>query len=564
MSSTKRRRHKNKRRPLALAAKSDASTSVPSSSPPETSAEAAPKKRTETSTERWWWWAALIIILVAAALRLYALELKPMHHDEGVNGFFLTNLVRSGIYKYDPSNYHGPTLYYLTLPSIVVFGLSTFAVRLVTALFGIATVALILALRRHLGTIGALAAASLIAVSPGSVFYSRYFIHEQLFVFFTLGIVVAVLYFFETRKTLYLMLAFASAALLFATKETAFVSVITLFLSWLVVKIAASSAFDSGRIFLNRYRRRSGTRQHMVANAPGKSRRAQLSIATAVILFIFLNVIFYSSFFSNWQGVGDSLSAFKIWSKTGTSEFHAKPIGTYFGWLLQEEAPILILAAIGSLIAVFEVRKNRFAVFAGAWAFGLLAAYSLIRYKTPWLMLSFIAPMAIVGGYALQILWRRRVGKWQAPLAAPGFILAVLISAYQTFVLNFRQYDNDQYIYVYSHTHREAQALVDKVNELAEREGNNQIGVNIAAPEYWPLPWYFRNNPSVGFSGYLADRYDPKATPLLIVRESADEKEDQVRKLRSEVGTSYQEVGVYSLRPGVRLALFARTDLAGG
>src|SRR5262245_49600344 len=241
MSSTKRHRHKNQRRPRAPAPVSEASSAIPSS-PPETSAEAAPKQRPETSTARWWWWTALIIIVIAAALRLYALELKPMHHDEGVNGFFLTNLVRNGVYKYDPSNYHGPTLYYLTLPSIVVFGLSTFAVRLVTAFFGIATVALILGLRRHLGTIGTLAAAALLAVSPGSVFYSRYFIHEELFVFFTVGIVVAVLYFFETRRTFYLMFAFASAALLFATKETAFVSIVTLLLSCLVVRAVARSS----------------------------------------------------------------------------------------------------------------------------------------------------------------------------------------------------------------------------------------------------------------------------------------------------------------------------------
>src|SRR5262245_58548548 len=282
MSSTKRRRHKNKRRPPAPAAISNASASVPSSAPPETPAEAAPQKRTETSTERWWWWTALIIILVAAALRLYALELKPMHHDEGVNGFFLTNLVRNGIYKYDPSNYHDPILYYLTLPSIDLFGLSTFAVRLVTAFFGIATVALILGLRRHLGTIGALFAAALLAVSPGSVFYSRYFIHEELFVFFTVGIVVAFLYFFETRRTLYLMVACATAALLLATKETAFVSVITLLLSWLIVKIVAGASFNSGGIFLNRHRRSNGIHQRTLANAPGKSTRAQLSIAAAV------------------------------------------------------------------------------------------------------------------------------------------------------------------------------------------------------------------------------------------------------------------------------------------
>src|SRR5215813_15457213 len=259
MSSTKRRRRKNQRRPLARTAIGDTGASPESSSSPQSSANPIPEAQTKTTTERWWWWTALIIMLVAAALRLYALELKPMHHDEGVNGFFLTNLVRSGLYKYDPSNYHGPTLYYLTLPSIVVFGLSTFAVRFVTAFFGIATVALMLSLRRHLGTIGALAAAALLDVSPGMVFYSRYFIHEQLFVFFTLGIVVAVLYFFEKRRTFYLMLAFASAALLFATKETAFVSVITLLLSWLVVRIVAGSSFDWGGIVLNRPRRRSGT-----------------------------------------------------------------------------------------------------------------------------------------------------------------------------------------------------------------------------------------------------------------------------------------------------------------
>src|SRR5262245_48642 len=104
---------------------------------------------------RRWWWVALLIIAVACALRLYALELKPMHHDEGVNGFFLMNLVRNGQYKYDPSNYHGPTLYYATLPSVVLFGMSTFAVRLITAVFGIAVVALMLSLKRYIGTIAA-------------------------------------------------------------------------------------------------------------------------------------------------------------------------------------------------------------------------------------------------------------------------------------------------------------------------------------------------------------------------------------------------------------------------
>ena len=61
-------------------------------------------------------------------------------------------LVREGKYVYDPQNYHGPTLYFFSslIPWLARFfggvqardayGLTTFNIRLVTALFGIATI----------------------------------------------------------------------------------------------------------------------------------------------------------------------------------------------------------------------------------------------------------------------------------------------------------------------------------------------------------------------------------------------------------------------------------------
>src|SRR5215213_6538962 len=159
-----------------------------------------------------------------------------MHHDEGVNGFFLMNLMRQGVFHYNPENYHGPTLYFLTLPLAFVTDklgvLDNWVVRLVTVAFGVGTVWLVLALRRYVGAFGALAGAALVAVSPACVFYSRYYIHEALFVFFTLGIVVAALKLYETGAPSYLFLASASAAMLFATKETAFISAGALALAW--------------------------------------------------------------------------------------------------------------------------------------------------------------------------------------------------------------------------------------------------------------------------------------------------------------------------------------------
>src|SRR5882724_8230325 len=153
-------------------------------------------------SDRNWRIGSAVVLAVGAFLRLYDLRLVPLHHDEGVNGNFLVSLVRNGAYKYDPNNYHGPTLYYFSalIPWIYRFlggkafgdahGLTTFNIRFVTGAFGIGTIGLVLLLRKRLGSVGSLCAAGLIAISPGAVYLSRYFIHESLFVFFTLGVVV--------------------------------------------------------------------------------------------------------------------------------------------------------------------------------------------------------------------------------------------------------------------------------------------------------------------------------------------------------------------------------------
>jgi uncharacterized protein (TIGR03663 family) len=512
----------------------------------------APELGSEVS-ERAWLIASACVLLAAAAIRLVALNMKPMHHDEGVNGFFLMNLLRQGVYHYDPSNYHGPTLYFITLPLAFVAEklhfLDSWVLRLVTAAFGVGTVWLVLALRRYVGALGALAGAALVAVSPACVFYSRYFIHEALFVFFALGVVVAALRFYETGAARYLMLASASASLLFATKETAFISMGTLVLAWLVAQLW---------VYLAGGVRPRGRAESGLARFASEGNVAP-TVAGALALFAFLWVLFYSSFFTYSKGViWDSFKAFDIWSKTGMSAFHEKPAHTYVKWLLDEEAPILLLACAGAFVALFERRKNRFAVFASAWAFGLLAAYSLISYKTPWLVLSFVVPMCVAGGYFVQSL--ARGGRTAALLLAGA---AVAVCLYQTVTLNFFHYDDDSYPYVYSHTRRGALELVREVGRVGERAGTKEPGVSVVSPEYWPLPWYFRDNTRVGYTSNVASYYDPQTTQAVIGRSSENPSEDQAEKLRETLGAAYVEVGTYSLRPGVDLVLFERRDIAG-
>jgi len=508
--------------------------------------------------EKAWRIGVIAIFVIAAALRLYDLNLVPLHHDEGVNGNFLVRLVREGAYTYDPANYHGPTLYYFSaiIPWITKllfgnaardnYGLTTFTIRLVPVLFGLGTIGLIFLLRRRLGTLATLAAGLMLAVSPGAVYLSRYFIHETLFVFFTLGIVVAAVRFYDERNTAYLTPAFASAALLFATKETAFISVgvfiIALGMTWAYMHFARGNA------------KRSQTPETLrtVIEQMGGTNRVLVSLVFAVIVFLALYLLFYSSFFTNSKGIWDSLETFKIWRKTGT-EAHKHEATMYLEWLTRQESPLLFLGAIGAAIAVLRP-KNSLALFCGLWSFGLIAAYSMIDYKTPWIVLNFVVPLALIGGYAIQAIFELDHRQWR--LVAVIIVAAVTVAVYQSIDLNFINYDNDkpQYVYVYAHTKRSMLSLVNEVERIAKQTSGNTTGITIVSPDYWPLPWYFRNFTRVGYYGRMA----PSSEQIIIA--NANQKDE----IDTNFGHVYQQVpgpepgGTFELRPGVNLILYQR------
>jgi uncharacterized protein (TIGR03663 family) len=516
--------------------------------------------KTEVSqvSERTWRIAAISIFCIAAVLRLYDLNLVPLHHDEGVNGNFLVTLVREGRYHYDPANYHGPTLYYISalFPWILrvlfgtaardTYGLNTIAIRLVPALFGLGTIALIFSLRRYLGTVATLAAALLMAISPGGVYLSRYFIHESLFVFFTLGIVVAGLKFYQARNPRYLLLASASAAMLFATKETAMISAGVLIL-------ALASTLIYRRLVGPERSRISHTDQRFIDELGGPLVFA-LWVGLAIIVFIAINVLFYSSFFENYpQGVYDSLKTFQIWSKTGKAA-HVHPPETYLTWLKNQESALLFLGGLGAIFVMFNP-KNSFALFSAFWAFGLIAAYSLVPYKTPWLALNFILPLSLIAGFAIQRIYELERGKLRLPLIIVG--IATLIGMYQTIDLNFVNYDNDKeyYVYVYAHTKRGIKELVNDIDRIAKQGPvGGQTGITIVSSEYWPLPWYLRNYSRVGYFGHMTSSTEP----IIIA------SEDQKDEVESTFGDLYEQVpstepgGAFSLRPGVNLLLYAK------
>jgi uncharacterized protein (TIGR03663 family) len=491
-----------------------------------------------------WWWSSLAILVAAALLRLLFLTEKPLHNDEGVNGAFLVTLFRTGYYHYDPANYHGPSLYYLAvIPTAInnVFhwghGLSTFVIRLVTAAFGVGVVWLMLCLRRWLGAAGSLAAAVFATVSPGFVFFSRYFIHEILFVFFTLGVLVAWLWYRETGMQRYLMLASASAAMLFATKET-----------WVITAAVWLIAIPCTLIWMRLLKRAEEpvTRRAVSARQSGNSDQSR-QFVMAGLLFLAIGVLLYSSFFTNPKGILDSVRTFTYWTQTGQHGIYNRDWSTYLQWLWQEEAPVLVLGAIGTLVALFRA-SSRAQVFGSFWTMGIVAAYSLVPYKTPWLMLSLILPLVLMTGYLINEMYQPGLRAFTIVLTSG----VVLFSLYQAIDVSFIHYDDDTYAYVYAHTNRDFLPLINEIEEIAAANpAKQEIGITVVSPSHWPMPWYLRDYTHVSYFGHIVQTSEPIVIAL----------QSQAPEVEQQLGENYQRFSTHKLRPGNTLVMFVRKDI---
>lgn len=524
-----------------------------------------PKPATGAGARRlraWGPWTAAIVLLlvVAASLRLWDLPLAPFHNDEGVNGWFTTQLLRTGEWHYDPANYHGPTLFYAAALSGLLVGLSDVSMRLVPAVFGLATLGLALLTRRWIGRAGALAAMALLAASPGMVFYSRYAIHEMLLVCFTLAFVVTAARWWETGRMRYMLGSAAALALMFTTKETAIISAIVLLLaaSCLAAYERYAPTILGRRLTLSPLpgtvggrptaaggprRGRPGGARDPLARFGGRDGVAR-SLVGGAIAFVAIWIALFSSLSANPAGVGDSLRSLTIWTQTSGATQVSGPT-TYLGWMAQQELPILVIGLAASAWVAWEGR-SRFAVFAAAWATGLLLGYSLIGYKTPWLMLNWLVPYALVAGYALGRAWeaRRRALRVGAVAVAAA---AVALSGVQAVRLAFRDYDAADNAYVYVQTQRDILDLVAWLRAEDERLGTGgRLGIVIMSPDYWPLPWYLRDDPKAGFYGQVVD----VGAPVQIARE------DQLASLPAGFSSRYREQARYTLRAGVVLVVF--------
>lgn len=482
-------------------------------------------------TVRWLpFWAAFA---AALAFRLFQLGDRPFHHDEGVNAWFLYKILTGYQFNYDPDKFHGPFLFFFEVPFAGVLGLGDFALRLPVALLSAGMVPLLLPLRRRLGVAGVTAAAWMLAISPSFVSYGRDLIHETSLAFFSLALVVTVLLYLETRRQKHLVLAALCLGLLATIKET---YVLTLAVLAIAAVMARIWAYGRPRLRLL------------------WGRPALEAVVWAMVAFAVPYVLLYTSFFTNPHGLADSVRTFFLWAGKGIEGAeHAKPWHYFPHLLLAFETVTVACAVAGAWFALR--RRDSFGTFCALWAAGELAAYSLLRYKTPWLDLNIVLPAALTGG----LLFREAFGRpWPRALRAgivALFVLGLGWGTWRAIQVSFLRYDDDKLALVYVPTDRDVRALLAQVRGILSRIPPGEPPEMLMLGHHaWPLPWYFRDVKALEYAQDVPD--EPDADVLIV---EGDMEADLLKALKER----YQR-REYVLRPRQKVLVFVNERLAEG
>jgi uncharacterized protein (TIGR03663 family) len=502
-------------------------------------------------------------VLLAFFLRFPLLEQRPMHCDEAVHAAKFGILLEQGEYEYSTIDYHGPTLYYAALISAKLQGaaryidLSENTLRLVPAVAGLLLVAAHVMLIPYIGFPAAFCAALLTAISPAMVYYSRYFIHETMFVLFTFCALLCAFRYSRQGNFAWAASTGLFLGLMYASKETVIIvcgcMLLAVFLL-IVIKRARGEILPwilmPGRHFA-------------LAAAAG--------MLTAGLLF--------SSFLRHPAGIIDSVLAYQgyLWRGTGHATWHLHPWHYYLNLLLYfranggpiwTEGLIVALALVGG-VATFGKRVSGMGAdvsrYLVLYTLLLVVAYSVIPYKAPWNLLGLLHGMIILAG-----LGAMRLREYFCRPVARGAVVALLAAAmihlgWEAWACSFR-YDADPCNpWVYAHTGKDVFPIVRQLEALARvHPSHAAMPVQIISREnLWPLPWYLRRFTAVQWWNGVSDSA-PSAPVILI---SPDMEPALVRRLYDVPPPGQREMYLsifdhyVELRPQVELRVYAAKSL---
>src|SRR6266487_5777436 len=465
-------------------------------------------------------WIPWAILGLAVLLRFFLLGIKPPHFDEGINGWFVDQVMKNGFYRYDPTNYHGPLHFYVLLLFECLFGRNLWALRLPVVLVSISCVWLALKFEPLVGRNVTRIAALAMAISPGFVFYARYAIHEVWLQLFSMMFILGLLGLWRLGRLNYLWYAGMGLAGMILTKETYAIHVAcaVIAIPVLAVSIALSRVPDL---------------------KPAKQTWTYIDLAMVIIVGAAAILFFYSGTFLNWSGVKGLYQAFKAWTETGAAGHgHEKPWDYWFKIMgpslefrrsdfLGYELPMLV----GLILCVFwQKLKNVSLRYLAIYGVGSLIAYSYVKYKTPWCIISFGWPFLYVFGGAMLLVRPKHL---RLVYRTVGVLLCISLGS--SIWLNYFRCSSPDEPYAYVQTYNDMFKLTRPLLTLAKRDPSNYLLIgHLIRSSVYPLPWVLGDFDRVGYyEGSMPPNLDGD---FLLVQQ------DKIKDVESKLkGTYYTE-----------------------
>jgi uncharacterized protein (TIGR03663 family) len=477
-------------------------------------------------------WVPWAIMGLAVFLRFLLLGMKPPHFDEGINGWFVDQVVKNGFYRYDPTNYHGPLHFYVLLIFEDLFGRNLWALRLPVVLVSILCVWLTFKFEPLVGRNVSRIAALAMAISPGFVFYGRYAIHEVWLQLFSTMFILGLLGLWRFGRLNYLWYAGMGLTGMILTKETYAIHVACAILAipTLAVSYALSRVPDA---------------------KPAKQTWTWIDLAMIFGVGAAAIVFFYSGTFFNWDGLKGLYLAFKAWTETGTAGHgHEKAWDYWFkimgpSWetggenFTGYELPMLA----GLILCLFcQKFKNLSLRYLAIYGVGSLVAYTYVKYKTPWCIISFGWPFLFIFGAAV-LLVRPKPPKrkpFLSRLFTPtiekvyGVIIVLLcLSLGRSIWLNYFRCSSPTEPYAYVQTYNDIFKLSKPLLTLAKRDpAYYHLTGHLIRSSIYPLPWTLGDFDRVGY-------YEGGNMPADVDGDFLLVQQDKIKDVESKLKGSY-------------------------
>jgi uncharacterized protein (TIGR03663 family) len=455
----------------------------------------------------WEDWMPWLIVGLATFLRFFWLDIKPPHFDEGINGWFVDQMVKNGFYRYDPTNYHGPLHFYILFVCQTLLGRNVWAIRLPVVLASIFAVFLAFKFEPFVGRRVSRLAALAMAVSPGFVFYGRYSIHEVWLLVFSMLFILGLLGLWQRGTVNYLWSAGMGITGMILTKETYIIHLGCAVLALAVVRLS-----------------------QMLNPAPDTRLARQtwsyIDLAMVGGVGAAAIVLFYSGCFMNWPGVAGLWKTFAAWAKTGSQGAgHEKPFYYWVKLIAIYEHPVALAVLLSPLCLFFKRTAIRYLAIYGV---GTLVAYSIVKYKTPWCIISIVWPLLFVFG-AMLTLVPERFQRWTYLVA--GAFLAVSLALCVR--LNYFRCTTEAEEYVYVQTYNDIWKLTKPLLRLAKANPTYyQLVGHLIRTSTYPLPWMLGDFTKVGY-------YENNNMPGKLDGDFLLVQEDKVEEVESKLHETY-------------------------